>query len=245
MPITFSTSISDFGFARFAFGITNWLTSVTSSLPFCSHAPQRSAPGDYFHSYLGITLATQLTPTIFFQKVQHLFFQSSPACVNNPLCRLKIQIQSCIQAACPRPPSQTIVTNIGNAATCSSLTLSTSVYLLTNKLDDDGLDYLFFEKEDSGPDTLHTPEKTYERRGTCRYIFEDDRGFVMYSKRGWLNCASLVLIISTLLFVFVVWPVWRKVGNQRNRDPLSQFESDLTRQSGPFLSTDLPTRGST
>ncbi|PLW17560.1 hypothetical protein PCASD_21600 [Puccinia coronata f. sp. avenae] len=144
-----------------------------------------------------------------------------------------------------RPPSQTIVTNIGNAATCSSLTLSTSVYLLTNKLDDDGLDYLFFEKEDSGPDTLHTPEKTYERRGTCRYIFEDDRGFVMYSKRGWLNCASLVLIISTLLFVFVVWPVWRKVGNQRNRDPLSQFESDLTRQSGPFLSTDLPTRGST
>jgi hypothetical protein len=94
-----------------------------------------------------------------------------------------------------RPPSQTIVINIGNAATCSSLTLSTSVYLLTNKLDDDGLDYLFFEKEDSGPDTLHTPEKTYERRGTCRYIFEDDRGFVMYSKRGWLNCGELVFRI--------------------------------------------------
>lgn len=135
--------------------------------------------------------------------------------------------------------SQTIGPNFACATTCRSLSISTGYYSVKNKLDDDGLD---FEHEDSrpgSPDMLHTPERPYQRHGPCRYIFEDDHGFDVHSKRGWQNCAALVAIITLLLWAFVVWPVWRNTEYHRHHDPLATL--DLTRQSGPFLPSELPT----
>jgi hypothetical protein len=37
---------------------------------------------------------------------------------------------------------------------------------------------------------------------------------------------------------FTVWPVWWDVVHRRHRDALGQY--DLTRQSGPFLPSELP-----
>ncbi|KAA1112264.1 hypothetical protein PGT21_027272 [Puccinia graminis f. sp. tritici] len=135
-------------------------------------------------------------------------------------------------------PVQTLGTNLAYASSCNSLSISTGYYSAKNKLDDDGLD---FEQEDSrpcSPDTLHTPERPYQRQGPCRYIFEEDPSFVASSKRGWMNFIALFAIITILLGAFVVWPVWWDVIHRRHRDSLGQY--DLARQSGPFLSSELP-----
>jgi hypothetical protein len=84
-------------------------------------------------------------------------------------------------------PVQKLGTNLAYTTSCHSLSIATGYYSAKNKLDDDGLD---FEQEDSrpcSPDTLHTPERYYQRQGPCRYIFEEDPSFVVSSKRGWMN----------------------------------------------------------
>ncbi|KNZ48932.1 hypothetical protein VP01_531g13 [Puccinia sorghi] len=78
-----------------------------------------------------------------------------------------------------------------SGSVCSSLSDPTGYYSLNNKLDDDGLDFLFFEQENSrpsSPDILHIPGKLLPPYGPSRYILEADRGFAIYSKRGWFNC---------------------------------------------------------
>jgi len=128
---------------------------------------------------------------------------------------------------------------------CSPLSVSTAYYAANNKLDDDGLDFLAFEEENSrpsSPDILHNPGKLSPRYGRSRYILEEDRGFAISSKRGWFNCAALALITCALLFAFIIWPVWRKLGDPHRRQSADQL--DLARQSGPFLPSDLPTGSS-
>ncbi|KAH9459318.1 hypothetical protein Pst134EA_019471 [Puccinia striiformis f. sp. tritici] len=137
-------------------------------------------------------------------------------------------------------PSPMIGPNFGCASNAHSLSITTGFYSAKNKLDDDGLDFQYEDSRPSSPDTLHTPDKPFQRHGPSRYIFEDgEQGFAAGSKRGWLNFSALIVIILSLLTAFVVWPVWMHLGQTQHTHRL---QLALSRQSGPFLLSQLPTK---
>ncbi|POW03889.1 hypothetical protein PSHT_11491 [Puccinia striiformis] len=101
-------------------------------------------------------------------------------------------------------PSPMIGPNFGCASNAHSLSITTGFYSAKNKLDDDGLDFQYEDSRPSSPDTLHTPDKPFQRHGPSRYIFEDgEQGFAAGSKRGWLNFSKPTSRSFYLLSFFV------------------------------------------
>ncbi|KAH9812103.1 hypothetical protein DFH28DRAFT_417205 [Melampsora americana] len=117
-----------------------------------------------------------------------------------------------------------------------SLNIITDEITSRDNLGCSGLSFFCDDFLPATPDTLHTNEKPYPRRGISRYIIETDLNYTIYSYRGWLNLGFVVFLIFTMMYVFAIWPIYQYLARVGTTNPTDEW----SRQSGPFQSSDLP-----
>lgn len=75
--------------------------------------------------------------------------------------------------------------------------------------------YMWYTNEPEDDDALHEPDQKPTKRGQAVI----KQPFVLWSKRGWMNASTLLLLILALLSLFLVYPVYLTYHNKPFKGP--------------------------